>query len=137
MTDDARLSGYGTVCINAAVAATVSWVPVLAVLSGAEWATPEFARNLHVAALGFMLGAPLGFGVQLLFVTPSKHLWGVLGDWALRCFSPCLLFVTAIRVVLHLTPKLSLGVVAGLLLATLPLGVYGVLLRSEAAADQE
>lgn len=129
MTKNERYDAYGKVCLNSAVVVQLSWIPTLAILDGAAWASPNAAGYSHMAALAFIVAAPLVVGARLLRSEPREP--GAMKDWALLCLLPPVGCAVGIQLVLRLASHVTIPLVAGLMLATVPLGVYGVLLRRE------
>lgn len=131
MADPAAV--YGRTCLTAALVLTASWIPALALLDGAAWAAPRTAHGAHVFGLAFLIGWPLLRGVGLVAGAAASERAERARDWAARCLLPALLFAVAIQGVLLAVPRVTAGVVVGLMFAGLPLGIYGVMLTKEAA----
>ena len=134
MSEHTRIDGFGKVCLNSALVMQLSWIPALGLLEGASWASARLAGMVHFGALAFMIAAPLAFGARLWYLTPKEEASAVMKDWGARCLLPPALFAVAIQAVMRFAPHVTTSLIVALMIATLPLGVYGVLLHREAAA---
>jgi hypothetical protein len=137
MSESNRLDGYGKVCLSSALVVQLSWIPALGLLEGASWSSPHLAGTIHFGALTFMIAAPLAFGARLWLSTPKAEVSAVMKDWGLRCFLPPALFAAAIQGVVRFAPHVTIPLVIALMIATMPLGIYGVLLHRDASAARE
>lgn len=127
-----HLVGFGSICLNSALALQSSWVVTLCALEGMSWATPVVAGAVHWVALGFAFGSPLGFGAMLWAKAPPAERGDAMKAWFARCFLPLALYAAALRAAVMIVPSLSVGLVLALMAGTVPLGLYGILLRHEA-----
>jgi hypothetical protein len=128
MSELSRLKGYGGVCLNAALVLTLSWIPALFLLDGAEWATPT---------LGFLFAAPLALGARLYLKAPREEAASIAKEWAAQCFAPSALFAIAVQGVVLAVPHITSGVIVALMCGGLPLGIYGVMLTRAGNAAVE
>jgi hypothetical protein len=133
VTTSNRSAGYGRACMTAALVLTASWIPALGLLEGAAWATPRLAHAAHFSGLAFLIGWPLILGARLWLGAAPEERAEQMRDWASRCLLPALLFAAAIQGVMLAVPHATAGVIVGLMLAGLPLGIYGLMLTKEAA----
>lgn len=134
MTEKERSAGFGKIAMNAALALTASWLPTLALMEGAAWATPKLAGAAHFFALGFMVAAPLAHGGRIYLRTGTEERSEAMRDWVLRGLLPPLFFATAVQTVLWAVPHVTMTLVVLLMFAGLPLGLYGLLLLKDARA---
>lgn len=137
MSELSRLKGYGGVCLNAALVLTLSWIPALFLLDGAEWATPRIVGGAHFFALGFLFAAPLALGARLCLKAPREEAAAIAKEWAAQCFAPSALFAIAIQGVVLAVPHITSGVIVALMCGGLPLGIYGVVLTRAGNAAVE
>ncbi|OGS39207.1 MAG: hypothetical protein A2506_08535 [Elusimicrobia bacterium RIFOXYD12_FULL_66_9] len=134
MAEKERIAGFGKICMNAALVLTASWVPALALLEGAAWATPKVVSAAHYFGLVFMIAAPLAFGARMWLISPPAEKSGALRDWALRCMLPLALFAGAVKGLVLIVPHITMSVILVLMFAGVALGVYGLMMVKEAAA---
>src|SRR4051812_22783579 len=106
MTKPERFAAYGKTCLNAAVVAQLSWIPTLAILDGAAWATANMAGYTHMAALAFMAAAPFAVAARLSRSAPAEP--DVWREWGLWCLLPSAGAAAAIQLALRLAPHVTI-----------------------------
>jgi len=114
---------------------TASWIPALGLIAGLDWATPRAAELAHWGALGFAGVAPLVDGFRALSAA-GEHEGEVLREWARKCLRPAWLFATGVQGIIGFVPHPTTPVIVALMAATVPLGVYGVMLVRDAAGAE-
>jgi len=132
VTNDANLRGMGILVLLAAFALTVSWLPALAYLSGARWASPWLVDGCHRFAFGFLLGAPFAYGAGVWRESrrPGAEP-GLVLSWLLRCQIPLTVYAVLVYWVMHVVPQATVPVIVGMMCSGAPLAVYGAMLKSE------
>ena len=134
MNERARHLGFGSLCLAGGVILQASWIPILMFLDGRSWPSAQMAAAGHNFALTFLVGAPLGYGAFLLFGREGGGRKEALSDWFLNCLLPSAGYAAVIKLCVQLLPHITTGAIVWMMFATLPLGVYGTVLRRQAAS---
>ena len=129
-TPESNLRGMGMVVINAAFVLQMSWLPTIFYLEGSDSVTPALAVSIHWLALGFLIAAPLAYGLRLRLRGAGTD---ELKTWFLRCQLPLTIYALLVRGTVKFVPSLTLGVIAGMMIAGILLVLYGVAMRKEGA----
>ena len=128
---DARtrhLEGFGLVCLNSAFFLQMSWIPMLGFLEGSDMFSLNTVISGHYFALWLMIAAPLAYGARLWLSERPEERGLALQEWAWSCLAPALSTAIGVKLGLRLAHA-SIPVILVLMAATVPLGIYGLVLK--------
>lgn len=127
MNREAAVLAMGSACVHASMLLILSWIPSLAYLGGAAWATAPVAGLAHRLTLTAIVVYALAVGARVRRSGDRS----ILEAWAWRCLLPLAGYALFTHLAVRATAHVSRAAILCYMAASVPLALYGFALKRE------